>query len=96
MWIALLWILNFIDAASTMIALETGHFREVNPLMNYLYSIDKWLFFFFKIVTVSTICFMFKKMIDRKFTQYVVYSLTGLYSILICWHVYSWFIYYKR
>jgi len=87
--LSLLWVLNFIDAISTHLALQTGKAHEVNPLMRWAYEVSPWFFIWIKLVLGSGIVFLLWNH-NTKRTKLVILYLVTLYGVLILWHGYSW------
>jgi hypothetical protein len=83
-------ILNLIDALYTKFVVELGVCREVNPVMVYL--IDNYGMNWAMIIKMIVICFVVYRLVtsfESKLARIGVYLITGLYTLLSLYHLYT-------
>ena len=91
-YILMLIALNLIDGMLTYIGLEKGFYKEENPFLAYIYSLDEKLFIFVKIILITVILIFIMKLIDKQKISYIVkcmiFIANTMYLFIVCYHVY--------
>ena len=88
----LLYILNVADWFCTQVLIDSGHFREINPMMAWIMEYPIVGFFVKCVLPLSLIIFIWLfykifKLEQNKFTNFVVYTGVIIYSVVIFIHI---------
>ncbi|WP_222928954.1 DUF5658 family protein [Rossellomorea aquimaris] len=74
-------ILNLLDAALTMYGLHSNYITESNPLMNYLYLTQPWLFLLTKIQLSILLLILLFYLNTKKKSSRLLLSVAGVAAV---------------
>lgn len=86
----ILWCLNAVDTTSTTAGLLTDRLHELNPLMDYLWSIHPITFVATKMFLGTVVCLMALKAYSKA-TLGIVWGAVTVYSMVMILHVVAWY-----
>lgn len=89
-YIVALWILNLIDAISTMVAIRSGWAAELNPLLELLIVYDPIAFVVIKMLFITTCLFVLWKYKKNRVVEIATPIIAAIYAALIMWHAFLW------
>lgn len=95
-----LYFLNVVDWFCTQVLIDTGYFREINPLMSWIMDYPLVGFFVKCVLPLALSIFIWLaykifKFEQNKFTNGVIYAGVAIYTTVIAVHIVNFLIYYS-